>query len=157
MTKKLFEFGCEIGHRFDEWAVDPHPRPCKICGALAKRRFCVPMVIFHDSDPHFSVSLGKPISSRRDFTEGLKALEERRQQELTVVDDPQAWAEYSRIDGISSRGSQLILEEEPAMKRSYIESSQPKNDELYPTPKELETDRRPARELAKEYLRERKR
>lgn len=74
--------------------------PPRCCDRPARRIFTPPHVITRSFEPHLSPTLGKPVVSRKDFTEQLKRLEDKRQQELEVVEDVSEWARYARIPGI---------------------------------------------------------
>jgi hypothetical protein len=107
---RLFVFRCTRGHQGDYWLNDPSDSPpCSQCSSPTRRVFTPPRLRFSNTEARFSPSLGKPVSSDRDFREKLKRFSDKAQTEYEIVDDPYAWAEFSRLEPelIDVKGSSL--------------------------------------------------
>lgn len=115
---RLFEFSCG-DHTFDEFAESPEPRPCPYCSRIAKRRWTPPYIHMDYHDTRMSMSLGVPVSSKRQFREEVKRLSEKDQKEYEVVGDASEWANHGRLptDRYTVAGGKIhnVVEDPPVV------------------------------------------
>jgi hypothetical protein len=83
----IYEYRCAGGHR-EMWDLDvndrddPLLRPCGECGKELRRRFSfLPGLVMHS---HFNETVGKEVSSMRQFNDELKRMNERNTERTGI-------------------------------------------------------------------------
>ncbi len=82
----LFDFTCEsCGCRFEAYqrpGMDNTGKweDCPECGFMAKRRWAQTGIAFHPFEEHYSMGLGKQITSRPQLRETIKKMNYEREQ-----------------------------------------------------------------------------
>lgn len=153
----LYEFRCSVCTRSKETWCTSAQQPPLCCDRPMRRVFTAPAIHRSPTDAYFSPALGKPVSSRRQFLDELKRLEDRRGQELEIVEDADQWAKWSRIpEARTDRHGKI---EGAPVTRSAPLSDEGEADSI-DSARDSQVDRLSrlgSRDLAKRYIEERRR